>query len=71
MRTVTEDSSVRVSAAGSFAGGSSAVSGAGILPCSVTVGRIIRRLRVAEEARRDLEREAERLMKLGRVMQQD
>ena len=46
-------------------------SDAGSLPRSAAVGRILRRIRLAENERRDLQRETERLLKLGRVMQQD
>jgi hypothetical protein len=51
--------------------GSPESSDAGSLPRSAAVGRILRRIRLAEKERRDLQRETERLLKLGRVMQQD
>jgi hypothetical protein len=41
------------------------------LPHSVAIGRTIRRIQAAENARQDLQREAERLLKMGHVMQQD
>lgn len=44
---------------------------ADVLPRSAAVGRTIARLRQAESERRDLQREAERLLQAGRVMQRD
>ena len=41
------------------------------LPRSETVGRTIQRIRTAELERRDLQREAERLLKMGAVVQCD
>lgn len=40
-------------------------------PRSVTIGRTIQRIRAVENERRVLQRETERLLKMGRVMQQD
>jgi hypothetical protein len=44
---------------------------ADVLPRSASVGRTIARIRQAESERRDLQREAERLLQAGRVMQRD
>ena len=42
-----------------------------VLPRSAAVGRAIGRIRRAESERRELQQEAERLLKAGRVMQRD
>ena len=41
------------------------------LPHSVAIGRTIQRIQAAENERQDLQRETARLLKMGRVMQQD